>query len=98
MPRAMSASARVPNDWTTTRLLCRTRELYALDNIAHYECAPFHLDDNAVTFHIDFKFSNFRLCKSKLVSPIEESAPLRQVERKEVNTHIDGVRGSFDVK
>jgi len=36
--------------------------------------------------------------KSGLVSPIEKSAPLRQVERKEVNTHNDRVRGSFDDK
>jgi hypothetical protein len=45
MPRAMSASARVPNDWTTTRLLCRMRALYAPDDIAHCECTPFHFPD-----------------------------------------------------
>jgi hypothetical protein len=45
MPKAMSASARVPNDWTTTRLLCRMRALYAGDDIARCECASFHLAD-----------------------------------------------------
>jgi hypothetical protein len=36
--------------------------------------------------------------KSGLGSPIEESATLRQVERKEVDIHKDRVRGSFDDK
>jgi len=59
MPRAMSASARVPNDWTTTRLLCRTRALYARDDIAQCECVPFHLDDKRATEYV--AFDRFRL-------------------------------------
>jgi hypothetical protein len=57
---------------------------------------PGRLRSNAVTGDVILRC---RLCdKSGLVSPIEEAASLRQVERKEVNTHIDRVRGSFGDK